>query len=84
MVVFSFLSIVDCADKGTDTGHDNVGVGTGTPCDCVVAPDKPHIGGCAGGRALVQAVLRVVFQMEVHAGGALDSVGYGIQTAVAH
>ncbi len=84
MVVFSFLSIIDRADEGTDTGHDDVGVGTGTPCDRVVAPDKPHIGGRAGGGALVQTVLRVVFQMEVHAGGALDGVGHGVQTAVAH
>ena len=67
-----------------DTGHDNIGIGACTPGDDAVAPREADVGSGAGGRAFVQAVLGVSFQVEVHAGGALDSVCHSIQTAITH
>ena len=67
-----------------DTGHDNIGIGACTPGDDAVAPLEADVGSGAGGGAFVQAVLGVSFQVEVHAGGALDSVCHSIQTAITH
>lgn len=67
-----------------DTGHDNIGIGACTPGDDAVAPLEADVGSGAGGGAFVQAVLGVSFQVEVHAGGALDGVCHSIQTAITH
>ena len=67
-----------------DTGHDNIGIGACTPGDDAVAPLEADVGSGAGGGAFVQTVLGVSFQVEVHAGGALDSICHSIQTAIAH
>ena len=67
-----------------DTGHDNIGIGACTPGDDAVAPLEADVGSGAGGGAFVQTVLGVSFQVEVHAGGALDSVCHSIQTAITH
>ena len=79
-----FLFTVNCRDQRLDTGNDDVRVGAGTPGHAAIPPGKAHIRSRAGGTALVQAVLRVAFQMEIHPGGALDGVGHSIQTTIAH
>ena len=62
-----------------------ISVSVPAPQVTVLSPQvKAHIGGRTGGGALVQAVLGVGLQMELHAGSALDGVGHGVQTAVAH
>ena len=78
------LFIIDGAHQCLDAGHDDIGVGAGTPCDGVIAPDKADVGGSAGGGAFVQTVLGVGLEVELHAGGALDGVCHSVQTAIAH
>ena len=55
----SSLFIIDRAHQCLDAGHDDIGVGAGTPGDGVIAPDKADVGGSAGGGAFVQTVLGV-------------------------
>ena len=47
------LLIIDRAHQCLDTGHDDIGVGAGTPGDGVIAPDKADVGGGAGGGAFI-------------------------------
>src|SRR5699024_5265138 len=82
--VFGCLFVVDGRDQGADAGHDDVGIGAGAPGGGAVTPDQPHIRGGPGGGPAVQAVLSVLLQVEVHAGGGLDGVGHSVQAAVAN
>ena len=77
--LFATLLVIDCTDQRADTGNDDIGVGAATPGLLAGCPFQAHIAASAGVGIVVQCVLAVMHQGEVHAGGLLDGVGHSIQ-----